>query len=245
MTSLYILGTSSDDLSQGDILFDVPVFNLGIEEIESLPDFSFESLEGRVTSNVDIKGLIIMSQACDLANEPERNRKPIESVVCASIYPISRYSKDLISQTNSKTRPGYYLLHKEDGALENSYIIDFYKLHTISYQFLSQFSKKQTKRIRPNNPYLEQISHHFGNFFSRVGSDFERPKKDLQKEFDYLLPMDKHYEELYNEVFNDQNPKELSKTHVGLEHLVDEFLDAKELPEKYKKLTELKECLSD
>ncbi|AUS87814.1 hypothetical protein LBYS11_16375 [Lysinibacillus sp. YS11] len=186
MSSLYHLGKSTELITQGDILFDVPIITIGINHIESLPDFTFENLEKHSEVLVETKNLIVMSQACDLANEPERGRKPIESVICASIYPINAYSKNLVSETNSGRRPGYFILHKEHEVLDKSYIIDYSKLHTLPYAFLDAFAKKQTKRLRPTNPYLEQISHHFGNFFSRVGSDFERSNKEILQEYDDL-----------------------------------------------------------
>lgn len=181
----------SEFISQGDILFNFPILIAGIEEIHNLPDFSTESIKSQAYFDILRSDVIIMSQACDLANEPERSRKPVDSVICASIFPINKYSKSLVTETNSNRKPGYYLLHKDDSLLTKSYIIDFTRLYTIPYDLLNSFANKQSIRIRPANPLLEQISHHFGNFFSRIGSDFERPKPDLVKEYEELAELEK------------------------------------------------------
>ena len=183
---LYISVDSTNFISQGDILFGFPILIAGVDNIESLPDFSKEAIAEQAYYDILRTDIIVLSQACDLANEPHRGREPIDSVVCASIFPINHYSKSLVTETNSGKRPGYYLLHKDDRLLGKSYIIDFTKLYTIPYELLNSFASKQATRVRPANPLLEQISHHFGNFFSRIGSDFEREKSDLTKEYDDL-----------------------------------------------------------
>lgn len=183
---LYTTIEPSELISQGDILFNFPILIAGINEVERLPDFSKDSIQQQAYFDILRSDIIILSQACDLANEPDRNRKPIESVICASIFPMNAYSKTIVQETNSGKRPSYYLLHKEDGLLDKTYIIDFTKLYTIPYELLNKFAHRQTNRVRPTSPFLEQISHHFGNFFSRVGSDYERSKGDLSSEYELL-----------------------------------------------------------
>lgn len=186
MTSLYQRNHSEEMLTQGDLLFGIPIMKMGVKDPYNLPDFSTESLSYNQNIKVIRKNLIILTQACDLVTEVERNRKPQEMVVCGTIRRIDTYSKNLVMETNKGQRPGYYLLHKEKGKLDDSFIIDFHDLHTIPYDYLNAFYVKQDVKIRPVSPYLEKISHHFGNFFSRIGVEYERDKVDLKQEYDAL-----------------------------------------------------------
>lgn len=179
---LYHKVPSTESVSQGDILFNFPIL---------LPDQSSIE-EGQMSFLSFASDIIILSQSCDLVHDKQRNRFPVDPVICAAIFDIGHYSWSLVSETNSGTRPAYYLLNRDKIFLDKSYIIDFSRIYTIPYRLLSDFSSKNGDRIRPISPILEKISQHFGNYFSRIGTEYERHSKDLKEEY---TPLREKFEE--------------------------------------------------
>lgn len=178
---------SKETISQGDILFNFPIVlpnQLAVEKEEN-PFIMYNA------------NIIVMSQACDLILDEGRNRYPVDPVICAAIYDIGNFSWELVSQTNSGNRPAYFLLNRDEKFLDKSYIIDFGKIFTIPYKVLDEFAKKSGDRFRPISPILEKISQHFGNYFSRIGTEYERNKQNLKEEHKTLR--EKHIERIKEE----------------------------------------------
>lgn len=186
LLELYVDTTSDGSITQGDILFNFPVLVPVITNPTELTEYSPENIAKRTAFDIHYTDLIIMTQSCDLVNNPAMSRKPLDYVVCATIRRIDKYTKKVIDNVNSGRMPAYYLLNKDDKFLSNSQIIDFTGIHTITYEFLNDFASKQTSRFKPSSPILEKISHHFGNYFSRIGLDYEREQKDLVEEYRVL-----------------------------------------------------------
>lgn len=180
---LYQKVPSTENVSQGDILFNLPIF---------LPDQTKIDADGKVPFEAFAADIIILSQSCDLVLDPARNRLPVDPVVCAAIHHIGCFSKTLVTETNSGRKPSYYLLNKDNVYMERSYIIDFGAIYTIPYKILSEFATNQGDRFRPISPILEKISQHFGNYFSRIGTEYERDPKELKEEHSIL---EKKYKE--------------------------------------------------
>lgn len=66
-------------------------------------------------------------------------------------------------------RPQYYLLEPSDQIVLMGYqIVQFDAIYTIPWGLLNAFSKQNGQRLRLNGPYIEDLSQHFGNYFSRV-----------------------------------------------------------------------------
>jgi hypothetical protein len=177
----------NQNISQGDIFFNFPIFMPDPKnKYNEIEKFTKEALEEKVKFKVYHSNIIILSQACDMVVDPSRNRKAIDPVVVAAIDSIDRFSWNLVSETNSGRKPAYYLLNKEDGVLGKSFIVDFTRIFTIQYEILSGFSKQYGERLRPSSPILEKMSQHFGNFFSRIGLEYERNSAELKAEHEKL-----------------------------------------------------------
>lgn len=185
-SALYQQVKESEKISQGDILFSFPVFFPDSDSLKSLKKVTKESLGTEMAFTVYNADIIILSQSCDLVLDPARNRYPVDPVICAAINDIGKFSWDLVSKTNSGMKPSYYLLNKDNLFLDNSYIIDFGQIFTIPYDLLSLFSQGYGDRFRPISPILEKISQSFGNYFSRIGTEYERDKSDLKQEHEPL-----------------------------------------------------------
>lgn len=187
-SELYQTIQPDENISQGDIFFNFPVFlpdpNNKYNEIK---DFSIKTIEEKIKFKVYHSDIIILSQACDMVLDPSRNRRPIDPVIVAAVNHIGKFSWKLVSETNSNRRPAYYLLNKEDGILGKSFIVDFTRIYTIPYEILSKFSKEYGPRLRPTSPILEKLSQHFGNYFSRIGLEYERRSDELKSEHEKLL----------------------------------------------------------
>jgi len=169
---LYQKIPSTEDVSQGDILFNFPILLPDQTKIEDgkMPFTSFDA------------DIIILSQSCDLVLDLNRNRHPVDPVVCAAIHHIGCFSSGLVTETNSGRKPSYYLLNKDNIFLDKSYIVDFGAIYTIPYKVLDDFTRNYGDRFRPTSPILEKISQHFGNYFSRIGTEYERDSKELKEE---------------------------------------------------------------
>lgn len=197
----------SEPISQGDIFFNFPVFLPNPTSIAEIKGIDKDSLEKQVKFQVFHADIIILSQSCDLVSDPHKNRYPVDPVVVATINEIGVHSWNVVSETNSGSRPSYYLLNKDEGFMSKSHIIDFGSIHTISYNILEIFREGYGDRIRPISPILEKISHHFGNYFSRIGTEYERHKSDLKAEYEPLR--EKYQEEVKK--FQEEQQRKKSK----------------------------------
>ena len=177
---LYRRIPESDNVSQGDILFNFPIFLPSIESIQDVEEISIEGLGKHMKMTAFTTDIIVLTQACDLVNNEKRN--PIDSVVCAAITDIGLHSWEVVGGTNSNRNPSYYLLNKEDDVFPKSHLINFEELFTVPYDVLTAFKNNAGDRVRPTSPILEKISQHFGNYFSRIGTEYERQKAELKVE---------------------------------------------------------------
>ncbi|MED3854231.1 hypothetical protein P4607_22980 [Priestia megaterium] len=184
---LYQRIKQTENISQGDIFLNFPILLPDKEtNYEELKEITPQALKENIQYKVYETNIIILSQSCDMVYDESRGRYPVDPVIVASINDISQYSWNLVGETNSGKRPAYFLLNKSDGFLDMSYIIDFGTIFTIPYDLLNRFSKGYGERYRPTSPILEKISQHFGNYFSRIGLEYERDSKDLKAEYQTL-----------------------------------------------------------
>lgn len=166
--------TEIDDsapISQGDIIFDCPI-------IVPDPEFDFTGLED--ISNIEMRiytaDVIVMTQACDLANDPP------DTVIVAQINGLDGISWSTLSEINSGRRPAYHLISKKENgnAVMDYKIVDFTSIYSVSLILLQKQAELQKYRLRLNSPYLEFLSQRFGYFFSRIGLPINISKRDLK-----------------------------------------------------------------
>lgn len=162
----------STPISQGDIVLNCPI-------IVPDPEFDFTDLENinKIGMRIYTADVIVMTQACDLANNPP------DTVIVAQLNNLEDISSwGVLSEINSGRRPAYHLISKkENGNVIMDYrIVDFTSIYSVSLILLQKQAEQQGQRLRLNSPYLEFMSQRFGNFFSRIGLPVNICKEDLK-----------------------------------------------------------------
>ena len=166
--------SAADRISQGDIFYpSIHIYSPSpsiVIEVDPEPDVDhFEA------------PVIILTQACDLENEPVA-----ESVIVSVLRPINDLSWSEVSSIMAGRRPAYHLLNEYLSATSYFpfHLVNFSDLHTISYAFLDEMREHIQTRLRLQSPYLEQTAQRFGSYFSRIGLprdiDKDRVKEFLQ-----------------------------------------------------------------
>ncbi len=151
--------STADPITQGDIFYpSIHIYNTipaTVTEVDMEPEV--ENFSAPV---------IILTQACDLENEPVA-----ESVVVSVLMPINNLSWSVVSSIMAGRRPALHLLNEyhSDTSYFPFHIVNFSDLHTIPYMFLDKMRKHIQTRLRLQSPYLEQTAQRFGNYFSRIG----------------------------------------------------------------------------
>lgn len=161
---------NSDNITQGDILFNCPV--------AILDPYAKLSEGAEIKTRIEYVDGIIVTQACDIANgktdsivicslisksEAEKqfehagkSQKEIKNNI-KSIVKGQIVSKHIINNYNSETYEQDY------------YIIDFNNIHTIPISLAKEIAKQNEIRLRLCPPYREHLSQSFARFFMRVG----------------------------------------------------------------------------
>ncbi len=160
-----------DELQQGDILEDCPVFfppsNLTLNSLEA--NFIWEE-----------RDVIIMSQSCDIIKEREKIR---EVLLCA-VWNRSEITEGHLSTNRGLEDarrgqlPASHVLNecKLLNAEREFRIVDFHYVFTLPLSFCREFAVKTPNRIRLLPPYREHLSQAFARFFMRVGLPTDIPR---------------------------------------------------------------------
>ncbi len=149
----------TDPISQGDIFYpSIHIYNTipaTVTEVDMEPEV--ENFSAPV---------IILTQACDLENEPI-----VEFVVVSVLRSINDLPWSTVSSIMAGRRPAYHLLNEYHSDTSNFpfHIVNFSDLHTIPYTFLDAMRQHIQTRLRLQSPYLEQTAQRFGSYFSRIG----------------------------------------------------------------------------
>lgn len=165
--SWYTICNRIDELLQGDFIPECPIL---------IPPSSIKTGD---VPEIDIQLIdsIILSQSCDLANNN------IEIVLVCAYYPLKTFidllppdqssSKKAITKTIENLRkgylPGYHLLNKCEGHLEDYQVVDFHNVYGIQIDSLKNICNELDNRIRLLPPYREHLSQAFARYFMRVG----------------------------------------------------------------------------
>ena len=165
---------NSDELEQGDILENCPIFlppsNLTLDFLEDV-DFEWEK-----------RDVIVMSQSCDLVKDNEK----VQEVLFCTIWNRSELAglpggdlsaKTGMEQVRKGRLTGLHLLNKcESQNLKRDFrIVDFRRTCALPLDFCREFAKKSPNRIRLLPPYREHLSQAFARFFMRVGLPTDIP----------------------------------------------------------------------
>lgn len=159
-----------DDVQQGDILDDYPVFIPPDDIPEDGPmDFTYEQ-----------RDLIIMSQSCDLV----KGREKVSDVLFCAVWKRSEL-KDMpnfagdnsqMEQARKGMMPGFHVLAEctLEGHGREVRVVDFRRVHSLPITFVRKRAAGK-ERIRLQPPYREHLSQAFARYFMRVGLPADIP----------------------------------------------------------------------
>ena len=153
----------SDELSQGDYINDCPVPIIG-------QDFGY-SLENESEIDIEERGVIILTQSCDLMNK----KAPL--VALCPIYTLEEWQdcnpkfkeKGKWEMVRNGKMEGFHMLAGFNGPEENmsSFLVDFHQIYSLPFNFLQKEAAKRGKRKRLISPFLEHFAQSFARFFIR------------------------------------------------------------------------------
>lgn len=145
-------------------------------------DFDLKARAGEtVAIACDVHDLIVVTQSCDLVNEP----KP-QFVILCPIYPIADFE-----EVNPKFRTGgrwnnvragrvagLHLLASPTDPENNreALVVDFRQVYTLPHNYLMRRVSDLGSHWRLRSPYLEHFSQAFARYFMRVGLPSDIPK---------------------------------------------------------------------
>jgi hypothetical protein len=162
----------SAELRQGDFLPDCPVPIFGPE---------FQTSETPAPVEVKVYDCIVMTQSCDLVNEPA---PPL--VALCPVFSVPAFEEAVPRMAKSGRWE-----HARQGRIEgvhllgavatpfgsrDSLVVDFRQIYSLPFGYLSRYAEEVNTRHRLQSPYLEHLSQAFARFFMRVGLPSQIPK---------------------------------------------------------------------
>ncbi len=168
-----------DDLEQGDILENCPVF-LPPEDL-TLPD---PDKPLNVNFKWEDRDLIVMSQSCDLA----KGRPKVDDVLLCAVWKRSELTNTPLAKDDGMEGarqgrfPGFHLLAAcgISGFEREVRIVDFRRVYSLPLAFVRN-KAMSANRIRLLPPYREHLSQSFARFFMRVGLPVDIPSFTSKK----------------------------------------------------------------
>lgn len=154
----------NENVSQGDIFFDCPIYHIDADTIDFKNPFNFVKPKTKIyTADV-----VVLTQACDL----EQQNGMIKTVVVVPLHDVTNAAKwGFVSEILAGRRPNYYLLNKfvSENLNMDYKIADFENLQVIPYEIPNRYREFHGKRLRLNTPHRELLSQRFGAYFTRIG----------------------------------------------------------------------------
>ena len=167
---------NGDDIQQGDILKNCPVFMLPSEVSLDLSDPTGKPYEVPFQD----RDVIVLSQTCDMV----KGREKISEVLLCAVWKKSDFTSGAMStkkdwnDARKGAMPGFHVLNKCDlEGFERDYmVVDFHRVHSLPLDFVRKIATKLGNRIRLLPPYREHLSQAFARFFMRVGLPVDIPE---------------------------------------------------------------------
>jgi hypothetical protein len=151
------------ELEQGDILFDVPLYE---------PDPA--AWTNGVFAKIPSATVIVMSQSCDIAY----GQKPhITNVWVCGVQTLEELrledsafgSRDFLEQVRRRLSPDYFMLNEQAGAPSIPMCLVLYRRAcVIPRTWAEQHAESAGERLRLKSPMREDLALGFGHMFSRV-----------------------------------------------------------------------------
>jgi hypothetical protein len=169
---------SGDELEQGDILENCPVFHppedLTLEAEIKLNDAKFQWND---------RDLIIMSQSCDISKGGEK----VQEILLCAVWKRSELKGHLAQDAGMEEArkgriPSVHVLAASNlmGFEREVRVVDFRQIHTLPIGFVRKRASME-KRLRLLPPYREHLSQSFARFFMRVGLPIDIPSFSSKK----------------------------------------------------------------
>lgn len=164
------LQENSADITQGDIIKGCPV--------PILKNFDINEGAKNVKAEIEIIDGIVLTQACDVANNKVRN-----IILCAvtSKIEFERIQRD-IGKSEKEIRKNiegiikgqqnaYHIIndYKTKEFSQDYYIINFKDIFSVPIDVARVIAERNGKRLRLCPPYREHLSQAFARYFMRVG----------------------------------------------------------------------------
>jgi len=161
---------SGDEIQQGDIFNDCPVF--WPREVD------FDTPSSRASFSWAERDVIVMSQSCDLVID---HPKVHEVLLCALWQPAELKGTHIatpqgLEEARRGSLPAFHLLapSSEPGFERDFRIVQFRRLYTLPFSFVRRQAARQP-HLRLLPPYREHLSQAFARYFMRVGLPTDIP----------------------------------------------------------------------
>lgn len=181
----YEIMNPTENISQGDILFNCPLF-VPIYPSDDLDAADFDKIEEReLTTNIYRANVIILNQACDLEVRDGQDSPKLKTVLVGTLQDVRKneVGKNKLAPIAKLEKPQLFLLEPSNGPIKMGHqIVHFDALASLPWKLLNTFGKTQGQRLRVKSPYIEQLSQHFGSHFGRVALP-ENREEELGKYF--------------------------------------------------------------
>lgn len=161
---------TGDELDQGDIFADCPVF-FPPDDLAEMPlveaVFSWKEQD-----------VIILSQTCDMA----LGREKITEALLCPVWSRSELTEGFLATAKGMEEarrgnlPGFHVLAacSEPGFEREVRVVDFRQVYSLPLSFLRRLTTTKA-RLRLLPPYREHLAQAFARFFMRVGLPVDIP----------------------------------------------------------------------
>jgi len=173
----YQLVSGEEEIKQGDILEDCPVFQLP-EDLAEITKDQLNNIKSKVQWRP--QDVIIMSQSCDMVKGRE---KLTETLLCA-VWKRSELKEGYLAsnvgmeEARRGNLPGYHVLG--ECSLPEFHrdirVVDFRRVYSLPLPFVRRLATEAKQRIRLLPPYREQLAQAFARYFMRVGLPTDIPQ---------------------------------------------------------------------
>lgn len=171
----YQLVSGEEEIKQGDILENCPVFQLP----ENLAEITKNKLNVATKVEWREQDVIIMSQSCDMV----KGREKLTEILLCAVWKRSELTEGFLAsnvgmeEARRGNLPGFHVLG--ECFLPNFdrevRVVDFRRVYSLPLSFVRRLATEADKRIRLLPPYREQLAQAFARYFMRVGLPTDIP----------------------------------------------------------------------
>jgi hypothetical protein len=159
-------------LNQGDFLegVSIPIVRASFPEGDA---------SGNVPMSIGTANLIVMSQSCDL------EQRKIPYVVASQVFTLTEFEESNSTYKRSgrwkevsrgRVEALHLLPSPDPKPDDRKYmVVDFRLIVSLPLEYVERVAGEAGERWRLQSPFIENLSHDFGRFFSRVALPMDFP----------------------------------------------------------------------